>query len=366
MMRITASMKTFIRNLFVPNEANSGTPQILSGVGISAYLLIALVLIFAPQLAHVHELASLVEPFGFTSAQMVTLTNQARMAEGLPALTTNTKLAAAAEAKVTDMFAKQYFAHTSPEGLAPWDFFRSAGYGYKAAGENLASDFVRPEDAQAAFMASPSHRANIMSPLYTEVGIAVGQGLLGGHANIVIAEYFGTPKSAPVATTTASGTVPPKPTTTPIPPKPIATTTVAGTSTGTNVSTTVTSSIGIRTTPTGPEVLGTTAGASAAAAGSEQTVSRFTRTINNIESFMRRIPQYMKLRVIALFLTATLAIAMAFFIARAERLTPRILVRAFVVLIILGYAGTAGVKNWQVNHLTPTSFATISVVTIEQ
>jgi hypothetical protein len=111
----------------------------------------------------------------------------------------NSLLQVAAQDKVNDMVAKGYFAHTSPQGIAPWYWFQQAGYNYLYAGENLAMNFTDSQDVTTAWMNSPEHRANILSTQFTQVGIATAQGTYDGKPVIYVAEEFGTPAPAPLA-----------------------------------------------------------------------------------------------------------------------------------------------------------------------
>lgn len=100
-------------------------------------------------------------------------TNKYRADNNLPALIKNTTLTTAATTKVNDMFAKQYFEHVSPSGVAPADLVKQTGYNYKTTGENLAlGDFKDEKDLVDAWMNSPGHRANILNVDYTEIGVA--------------------------------------------------------------------------------------------------------------------------------------------------------------------------------------------------
>lgn len=123
---------------------------------------------------------------------VVTLTNKDRTDAGLPALTINKKLSDAAYAKALDMLANNYFAHVSPSGKTPWSWMDAENYNYIYAGENLAINFKTPQETETAWMNSPSHRENIMSKNYTEVGIAEAQGVLNGQPAIVVVEMFGS------------------------------------------------------------------------------------------------------------------------------------------------------------------------------
>ena len=124
---------------------------------------------------------------------LVDQTNEVRIASALSTLKTNPILERAAQMKVEDMATKGYFSHNSPDGKTPWYWFEKAGYNYAAAGENLAVNFVDSQDVTNAWMLSPTHRANIMSGNYTEIGIAVMSGMYKGREAIFVVQEFGRP-----------------------------------------------------------------------------------------------------------------------------------------------------------------------------
>jgi uncharacterized protein YkwD len=131
---------------------------------------------------------------------LVDLTNTDRSAYNLGTLAVNDTLVAAAQAKADDMAAKSYFAHTSPEGLDSWHWFKQAGYDFQHAGENLAVDFSDSADVERAWMNSPSHRDNILNGKYTEVGIATAVGTYQGHSTTFVVTMFGSPRLGTAAT----------------------------------------------------------------------------------------------------------------------------------------------------------------------
>lgn len=130
--------------------------------------------------------------------ELLLLTNQKRQEQGLPPLIINSVLTQAAAEKASDMFAKNYWAHNAPDGTTPWVFFKQAGYNYSYAGENLARGFTSSSDVINAWMASPTHRANVLSGKYNEVGFAIKQGKLLGEDTVLVVEMFGNTES-PVA-----------------------------------------------------------------------------------------------------------------------------------------------------------------------
>lgn len=144
----------------------------------------------------------------FSASSLVSMTNDQRSQGGLATLSTNQALANAALAKANDMFAKGYFAHTSPDGKTPWDFIHQAGYNYTYAGENLAISYDDASDLMQAWMNSASHRDNILSPNFKEIGIAVVSGNFNGSETIIVAQEFGAPINSSVQSAQSSNTVP--------------------------------------------------------------------------------------------------------------------------------------------------------------
>lgn len=130
------------------------------------------------------------------SAVLVELANEDRVEGGLHDLQVNPKLAAAAQAKADDMAAKGYFAHETPEGYDSWHWFTLVDYDYAYAGENLAVNFSESADVEKAWMASPTHRDNILNKNYTEIGIATAKGTYKGREAIFAVQMFGRPSAA--------------------------------------------------------------------------------------------------------------------------------------------------------------------------
>jgi len=123
-------------------------------------------------------------------------TNRHRAENGVAALRYDATLDAAAEAKLKDMFDRQYFAHVSPTGEGPSDVIEAAGYAYVTVGENLAlGNFADDRELVQAWMDSPGHRANILEPKFTEIGVAVARGMYEGRMTWMAVQEFGKPTS---------------------------------------------------------------------------------------------------------------------------------------------------------------------------
>ena len=201
-----------LAHLFQPRRSNNHRARLLHPENIFSIVLILIgfglalqnIKFFSKDLGSILGYAS-----DITVSQVVTLTNAERAQGGLGTVTLNESLSSAARAKAADMFANQYWAHVSPSGRQPWDFIKESSYSFSAAGENLARDFSTTPEMVDAWMGSPSHKANIMNPNYTEIGIAVVNGNLQGIDTTLVVQMFGRPASAQSASITqeASNTV---------------------------------------------------------------------------------------------------------------------------------------------------------------
>jgi uncharacterized protein YkwD len=131
---------------------------------------------------------------------LLTYTNLRRQNEGLPNLTYNEKLSQAAAEKAKNMFQENYWAHVSPSGIEPWYFIKQAEYEYLYAGENLAVDFSDSTDVVEAWYNSPSHRENLLSSNFSDIGFAVANGELKGRKTTIVVQMFGSPLNKDLAT----------------------------------------------------------------------------------------------------------------------------------------------------------------------
>lgn len=194
----TTLMQLFstVTHLFHPQRSNNHRPRLLHlesitsiiGVVVGFGLFIGLSGGINPNVGYILGYAS-----NITVNDVIAQTNEERAKGGLAPLASNEKLSQAAAGKAQDMFSKQYWAHQSPDGLEPWAFISGAGYTYTAAGENLARDFMVSSDMTAAWMASPTHAANIMNARYQEIGVAVVNGSLQGIETTLVVQMFGRP-----------------------------------------------------------------------------------------------------------------------------------------------------------------------------
>jgi uncharacterized YkwD family protein len=119
---------------------------------------------------------------------MVSLVNQARAQAGLKALNNYGSLVNMANTKAKDIVTNNYFSHTSPTYGSPFDMMKSNGIAYLYAGENLAIN-QNVQAAEQALMNSPEHKANILNPNFTDIGIGIAQKSDGSY--VYVQEFIG-------------------------------------------------------------------------------------------------------------------------------------------------------------------------------
>ncbi len=120
--------------------------------------------------------------------RMLEMVNQERRKVGLKALENDEPLAAVGRAHSADMLARGYFSHNTPEGQDPFDRMEKAGIVYRVAGENLAYA-PTVEIAMTGLMNSPGHRANILKPDFTKLGVGCEDA--GVHGEMFSQEFGG-------------------------------------------------------------------------------------------------------------------------------------------------------------------------------
>ena len=104
--------------------------------------------------------------------------NAFRTAHNLAPLHLSASLTTAARQHSQEMAAQGYFAHESVDGSAFWKriqrFYPSVSTGYWSVGENLlwSSQAVDASGALQMWLASPEHRANLLTARWREIGVS--------------------------------------------------------------------------------------------------------------------------------------------------------------------------------------------------
>ncbi len=114
------------------------------------------------------------------------MVNQSRQQNGVPPVTMDEALRQVARAHARDMSVRNYFSHSSPEGMSPFDRMRAAGISFGAAAENMGysvghgspTDAVRSDHNAMMAEAPPNdgHRKNILNGSLHRAGIGVYTG----------------------------------------------------------------------------------------------------------------------------------------------------------------------------------------------
>jgi uncharacterized protein YkwD len=182
-------------HLVTPRNSNNHRAKALQPTAITTY--ISLLLVVQIVLTGVANFAPGILGYAsnITVADLLKYTNERRIAAGSGQVALNDQLSNAAKAKAEDMFAGQYWAHTSPTGRDPWSFIVESGYTYLFAGENLARDFGDSKGVVEAWMNSSSHKDNLLNSRYQDVGFAVVNGKYNGYETTLVVQMFGTKPS---------------------------------------------------------------------------------------------------------------------------------------------------------------------------
>ena len=134
--------------------------------------------------------------------QVLAAVNRFRAVHGLVALRESAALDRSARQHSLEMGRQGYFAHDSADGSSFWQrikrYYPQQGSSYWSVGENLVwrSPNLGAAKAMSLWIASPPHRANLLSKQWRQVGVsAVGvvhaPGVYGGRNVTIITTDFG-------------------------------------------------------------------------------------------------------------------------------------------------------------------------------
>jgi uncharacterized protein YkwD len=132
---------------------------------------------------------------------MLEAVNAERARHGISPLRTDATLTQIAEFYACRLVEGGFFAHDDPYDGSTVDS-RAADFGYPfiKIGENLAAGQASARESLADWLKSPSHRANLLDPAFTQIGIAVKA---GGELGPYWVQEFGRPlvEGVPAGTT---------------------------------------------------------------------------------------------------------------------------------------------------------------------
>ena len=176
---------------FLPKKENQYRPHLIRRYGLLLIISVAIALQFGYNFTKTGSVLGRV--VNITPAGLLAATNDQRAKEGLPSLRESERLSKAAMLKANDIIQNQYWDHTSPSGVEPWQWIQKTNYTYSEAGENLARDFSTADGTVAGWMASEKHRENMLKPSYSDVGFAVTNGELNGKPTTIVVALYAKP-----------------------------------------------------------------------------------------------------------------------------------------------------------------------------
>ena len=179
------------QNWFIPHKDTHQKAHLISWEAMLFYVLLFMLLQVSFSIVSYTKPGVLGINSSIDQKKLIELTNKERQNKGLSSLVENEALDKAAALKAQNMFQENYWAHFAPSGKTPWDFILGSGYRFTFAGENLAKNFYASDDVVVAWMASPTHRDNLLSPNYKDIGIAVVEGTLNGQKTTLVVQEFG-------------------------------------------------------------------------------------------------------------------------------------------------------------------------------
>jgi uncharacterized protein YkwD len=103
--------------------------------------------------------------------EVVDLINLERGEANLDTLQIDSQLSQAAQLHTESMVTDDFFSHYGVDGSSPFERIQDTGYQYTTAAENIAAGYQTPEAVVEAWMGSAGHRANILNPDLTEIGV---------------------------------------------------------------------------------------------------------------------------------------------------------------------------------------------------
>ncbi|HEY0965535.1 MAG TPA: FG-GAP-like repeat-containing protein [Candidatus Saccharimonadales bacterium] len=164
---------------------------------------------------HAAVIAGLIGPY---EKEVVTLTNSARSKAGLRNLQHIECLNTVAErwskkmASIDKMVhSTQYPSETSPSMPFTTEISQECGGKWSIVGENIAAGYSSPSTVFNAWMASPSHKANLLRPQFTKTGVGVYRDSDGKHWWTQLFAACSTCTSSWSTTATLPAILPPEP-----------------------------------------------------------------------------------------------------------------------------------------------------------
>lgn len=106
-------------------------------------------------------------------SMLYSLINAHRKENKLTALRVHASLEQSATRKLQEMIATKYWTHQNQQGVINWQVLKQSGYHYELAGENLSFGNNSEWSIFSAWVASPEHNKQLLTPEYEDMGASV-------------------------------------------------------------------------------------------------------------------------------------------------------------------------------------------------
>ena len=123
--------------------------------------------------------------------RVLELVNIERANAGVAPLVLDEALCNAANMRAIEMDRTGEFSHTRPGGRECFTVVDYCNIGYMMCGENIAAGQPTPEEVMNSWLGSAGHKANILSPEYTKMGLGYSTGGGGEYRHYWAQEFAG-------------------------------------------------------------------------------------------------------------------------------------------------------------------------------
>ena len=114
-------------------------------------------------------------------SELIDFINAERLSYGLGSVRPSNVLMQVARAHSQDMINRDFFDHVNPDGWGAGDRLDNAGYNWMTYGENIGGGYSSAELMSNGWMNSSGHRANMLNPELTQIGVGYVAGGFYGH-----------------------------------------------------------------------------------------------------------------------------------------------------------------------------------------
>lgn len=123
--------------------------------------------------------------------EVLRLVNIERANAGAAPLVLDEALCNAANMRAIEMDCTGVFGHKRPNGNSCFEVYDICNVEWQSAcGENIAAGQATPEEVMKSWLSSAGHKANILSPEYTKMGLGYSVGLSNGQYRGYWAQEF--------------------------------------------------------------------------------------------------------------------------------------------------------------------------------